>query len=235
MIRVSRCRLRISWLSVMSCVSRSPVTVDLTNASGTCWRSTSTTARPVHRRSRKTGFGAWAVRRRTKGRSAGTRLRRTVSRIVAMPTPRPGSLTGVLMAAPRSRDHDHVARLEDDVLLVSRVGDGAVVVEAELLGLSVGLGPDHGDLARRGEVTEPTGHRDGLEDGRGATQLEHARLLHLTEHRDSHGVDLDDAHRDLGIGQELRQGLGDLVTELHGREASGLDVVQERHRDLAVR
>src|SRR5262245_39045787 len=200
MIRVSRGRLRISWLSVMSCVSRSPVTVGLTNASGTCWRSTSTTARPVHRPGRKTAIEAAAVKTKTKGRAASTRLRRAVSRILAMPKPRPGALTGVLVAAPRLRDDDHVARPEDNVRLVSRVGYGAVVVEAELLGLSVGLGPDHGDLARRGEVTEPPGHRDGLEDGGGAAQFEHARLLHLAEHRDPHRVDLDDAHRDLGIG-----------------------------------
>src|SRR5262245_34701109 len=123
MILPRRAVLRISWLSVSTRASTSLVTVGFTNDSGICWRSTRMTAFAVHRLGRNSATDVTAASTNRKGSTARVRRRRTVSMMLASPTVRVVSEPGCVLTHHSSGDDHHVARPQDDVLLVAPVAD----------------------------------------------------------------------------------------------------------------
>src|SRR6185436_19410296 len=218
MILVSRGVSSVWWVSVSSRASGSALTVDRTRASGISWRLTRTVALAVHRLGRNMAIEAAAASTKRQGSSASRRRRRTTSSTVARPRPRADSswrFAGVAMVVPRrSGNDDDIAGTERHVFLAAGA-DGAVVVEAQTLGLSTLVLAEDDDLARRREIAEAAGQGDGLEHRGGRLELQHARLLDLAQHRHAVAAHPEHRHRDLGVRHELGEGGGDLVAQLH--------------------
>src|SRR6185503_13150973 len=137
MIVVSRGASSVWKVRVSSRASTSLLTVDRTSASGISWRLTSTVARAVHRLGRNIAIETAAARTKRNGSTASRRRRRRTSRIEVRPGPRLASscsVGGVVGIAGASGHHDHVAGAQREVVLAGGA-DGAVVVEAQALGL----------------------------------------------------------------------------------------------------
>src|SRR6185369_12397583 len=182
MIFISRGVSSVSWVSVSSRASGSALTVDRTSASGISWRLTRTVALAVHRLGRNMAIEAAAASTKRQGSSASRRRRRTTSSTVARPRPRADSswrLAGVAMDMPRrSGNDDDIAGTQRHDFLTGGA-DGAVVVEAQALGLALVVLSEDDGLARGGEVAEHAGPRDGLQHSARRLELQNARRLVL--------------------------------------------------------
>src|SRR3990167_8873039 len=122
---------------------------------------------------------------------------------------------------------------QQDVLGEILAVDEAVEVEGEL-GRGAGPAADHLDSRAARERVQPAGQSDRIEHAHVRLHLDGTLARDLADHVDELRPDARDDHGYDGRGDVFLQPLADLRLELQGRAARGLNVVDQRNRDLAV-
>src|SRR5207248_11086481 len=97
------------------------------------------------------------------------------------------------------------------------------------------VGPHDQNPLAVGVLLQAAGERNELHDGGRAVDWIRTRLLDLTGDEHFPAVDLLDDDGDARIFDEAPRRVLDGIAQLARREAAGLNVVDERQRDLAVR
>lgn len=81
---------------------------------------------------------------------------------------------------------------------------------------------------------EAFGRTDGVDDRMRLLELDGAGLLDLAEDVDAHAAELRDVDRDVGVDDVAREAIRQRVRELTDGHALGVNLADERERDVAV-
>lgn len=123
--------------------------------------------------------------------------------------------------------------LAHDVVLAHVAGAQHVVEVDGDQGLRLVL-VNQEDLLLGRVAREALGRADGVHDRVCLFKLNGARLLDLAENVDADGAELRDVDGDIRVDDVAREAIGDGIRELVDRHALGVDLADERERDIAV-
>jgi hypothetical protein len=129
------------------------------------------------------------------------------------------------------RHYDYITR-EKGYILGFAFEDVLIIIR--MLHLFAVLGAKDVDVLFASKLRKAAGSGKSLQSGHARKQGESAGVSDLAGNKDPAAVDLRDGDSNLGTVEKLGEAFTDIGSELHGGEASGLDIVQERQRDFSV-